>query len=230
MTANTEIRDALPDHLPVLQVTAVDVIVAFATSILSLAVLWCGTYEIVSLAEAGLLHVAVLCIPAIFLAVRRRRRGELTIPALLLIATFAGGPIGAAGTSFTAIALWLQRPTPVRLKGWYDYIAGVVVRGQLTEIHDDLSSGRLPPDPAASVPRYAPILTGASLVEQQRVLGVVGRRYHSEFRPVLRRALRNRNGLIRTQAAAIASGLALDEKTQLWSGEAMTPRNPAGRV
>jgi hypothetical protein len=77
------------------------------------------------------------------------------------------------------------------------------------------------------VPRYAPILTGTSLVDQQRVLGHLGRRYHVEFRPVLRRALRNRNGLIRTQAAAIASGLALEEKTQLWGDPSPPQMGPA---
>ena len=52
------------------------------------------------------------------------------------------------------------------------------------------------------------------------MLGVVGRRYHADFRPVLRKALRNRNGLIRAQAAAIAAGLELEEKNRLWSGQA----------
>jgi hypothetical protein len=34
---------------------------------------------------------------------------------------------------------------------------------------------------------------------------------------VLRKALRNSNGFIRAQAAAVASGLDADEKRQLWS-------------
>ena len=49
------------------------------------------------------------------------------------------------------------------------------------------------------------------------VLGVVGRRYHADFRTILRRALRNRNGFIRAQAAAVASGLSTDERSRLWS-------------
>ena len=64
---------------------------------------------------------------------------------------------------------------------WYDYIAGVVARTGATRIHDELVSGRLPRDPAAKVPRFGPILQNASIEEQQRVLGVIGRRYHARF-------------------------------------------------
>ena len=95
----------------------------------------------------------------------------------------------------------------------------------MTRIYDELISGRLPSDPAAKVPRFQPILHGASLDEQQRVLGVVGRRYHPDFRAALRNALRNRNGFIRAQAAAVASRLDIDEKNRLWSA-AKTPERP----
>ena len=116
-----------------------------------------------------------------------------------------------------ALALRRQHPSPLRLQDWYDYIAGVVARGRLSRIHEELASGRLPSDPAAEVPRFRPILHGRSIEEQQRVLGVIGRRYHPDFRPALRKALRNKDGFIRAQAAAVASRLDMAEKNQLWS-------------
>jgi hypothetical protein len=67
------------------------------------------------------------------------------------------------------------------------------------------------------VPRFRPILHGQSVDEQQRILAVMGRRYHPAFRPALRNALRNKNGFIRAQAAAVAARLDVDEKKQLWS-------------
>jgi hypothetical protein len=93
----------------------------------------------------------------------------------------------------------------------------VTARGRIAHLHDELVAGRLSADAAATVPRFTPILQGASVEDQQRVLGVIGRRYHAAFRPVLRRALRNRNGFIRAQAAAVASRLDADEKNRLWS-------------
>jgi hypothetical protein len=163
------------------------------------------------------LELAVMIIPLAFLVIRVRRRGELTVPVLLVIATAAGGPIGAAGCLLLAFALWRRQPSPARLAGWYDYIAGVVARDQATCIYDEVVTDRVPPDPTASVHRLEPVLSGTSIADQQRVLGVIGRRYHRDLRPVLKRALRHRNGLVRAQAAAIASQLDLDEKTQLWA-------------
>ena len=100
-------------------------------------------------------------------------------------------------------------------------------RGRVAHLYDELVAGRLPTDPVAKVPRFTPILQGASVEDQQRVLGVIGRRYHADFRPVLRRALRNRNGFIRAQAAAVASRLSADEKSRLWSD---APSPASGRI
>ena len=201
----------------ILKVRIIDVAIALITFVASLGALWLFINGGVAVSVALLLHFGVVFIPAGFLALRRRRDGDLTILALLLMATFAGGPIGAAGSAFAAFALWYHRPTPLRLLDWYDYIAGIVGRSHVARIYDELTSGRLPPDRAASVPRFTPILTGTSVNEQQRVLGVMGRRYHSDFRHVMRLALRNPNGLIRSQAAAIASRLDLAEKSHLWT-------------
>jgi hypothetical protein len=210
-----------------------DVLVALVTFCGSLAVLayGLGTFAAFPVFFSIFLgaHLAVLVIPAAYLLVRARNSGDRNVPMLLLITTFAAGPVGALGCAFMALALRLQRPSPARLKHWYDYIAGIVARSGLTRIYDELSSGRLPSDPAAKVPRFQPILDGASIEEQQRVLGVIGRRYHADFRPALRNALRNKNGFIRAQAAAVASRLSIDEKNRLWSaGGVHQPAKDAG--
>jgi hypothetical protein len=206
---------------PALDVGLKDVLVALVTFCGSLAVLAYGlnTFAVFPVFVPIFLgaHLTVLLIPAAYLLVRVRNNRDRNVPMLLLVTTFAAGPVGALGCAFMALGLRLQRPSPARLKHWYDYIAGIVARSGLTRIYDELSSGRLPSDPAAKVPRFQPILHGASLEEQQRVLGVIGRRYHADFRPALRNALRNKNGFIRAQAAAVASRLSIDEKNRLWS-------------
>jgi hypothetical protein len=200
-----------------LDVGRADVTIALVTFVGSLAVLVYSMSAVARFEYALLLHLAVVAGPALFWTLRARRNGELTVPVLLTVATFATGPVGALGCAGMALALWRQRPSPTRLQDWYDYIAGVVARSRMTRIYDELISGRLPRDPAAAVPRFRPILQGASVEEQQDVLGVLGRRYHPDFRAALRNALRNKNGFIRAQAAAVASRLDIDEKTRLWS-------------
>jgi len=213
---------------PRLEFGAGDVLVALLTSACSLAVLAYGLSAFASVPAFVLLHLAVLLVPATFLGIRARRNGELTVAVVLLLATFAAGPVGALGCALMALALWRQGRSPARLQDWYDYIAGVVARGRLTRIHDELISDRLLADPAAQVPRFRPILHGTSIEEQQRVLGVIGRRYHPDFRPVLRKALRNKDGFIRAQAAAVASRLDIDEKNQLWSSGSRDAGGPGG--
>jgi len=215
-TADTGVADTGLDD-PRLEVGPADVLLALLTFACSLAVLAYGLSATASVAIFLGLHLAVLIVPAIFLRIRARENRELTVPVLLLIATFAAGPVGALGCACMALALWRQGPSPTRLQDWYDYIAGVVARSRLARVHDELISGRLPSDPAAKVPRFRPILYGSSILEQQRVLGVIGRRYHVDFRPALRKALRNKDGFIRAQAAAVASRLDIDEKNRLWS-------------
>jgi hypothetical protein len=214
---------------PALAVTANDVLVALVTFGGSLGVLAYGLSAAASLWLFMLGHCIVLTLPARYLAVRVRAGGDITVPLLLLVATFATGPVGALGCAGMALGLWLRRPSPARLQHWYDYISGIVARSRLTRIYDELVSGRMPSDPTAEVPRFRPLLHGASVEEQQRVLGVIGRRYHADFRPALRNALRNKNGFIRAQAAAVASRLSIEEKNRLWSSgassddEAATP-------
>ena len=127
---------------------------------------------------------------------------------MLLVATFAAGPVGALGCAVMALALWRQTPVADAAAAIGTTISPASSpAARVTRIYDELVSGRLPSDPAAKVPRFGPILQGASVEEQQRVLGVIGRRYHADFRPALRNALRNSNGFISAQAAAVASRL-----------------------
>jgi hypothetical protein len=200
-----------------LDVGADDVAVAGLTFALSAALCGWATVAVEPFPCVLLLHLGVTAIPAGFFALRLRRAGELAMPLMLTVATFASGPIGAFGCAAVGYVLRRRRPTPERLADWYDYICGVAERDRATTLHDEISSGRLPPDPAAAVHHFAPVVSGRSIGEQQRVLGVLGRHYHGDFRPMLRRALRHRNGLVRAQAAAIASRLDRDEKTLLWS-------------
>ncbi len=204
-------------QVDVLDVRLFDALVALVTFAASLAVLAHSLRPSAQFPNCLLLHGAVLVLPAGYLAIRAWQNRDLTLPFLLLIVTAATGPIGAIGCAVMAMALWSKQPSPSRLQRWYDFISGVVERGRVAHLYDEVVAGRLASDPRAEVPRFKSILQSASIEDQQRLLGVIGRRYHAAFRPVLRRALRNRNGFIRAQAAAVASRLDAEERSRLWS-------------
>jgi len=234
MTGIDHTLSARPDQVPfdeaALEVGSRDVLVCLVFFAVSLAVLVFAMSPLASISAFIALHVASLSLPGAFFALRLHRDGELTIPALLLLTGFACGPLGGLGCAFMGLALRRRRPSPSRLRYWYEYIAGVVARDRIVRIYDELSSGRLPPDPTSEVPRFRPILHGASTEEQQRVLAVIGRRYHADFRSALRDALRNKNSFIRAQAAAVASRLEIEEKKRLWSGAAAATDDRVGPI
>ncbi|HEY7247179.1 MAG TPA: hypothetical protein VH678_25175 [Xanthobacteraceae bacterium] len=203
---------------PTIKTTFADITVplcTFAASLGGLLLVMIGPFAATS--TISVLTLATLVVPLVFLISRLRTRDELTIPVLLVATSLAAGPIGALGCAYLASRLRRCCPRPSRLRSWYAYIAGIAARDRIGQICEDLHSGRLPHDPTAEVPRFRPILHDASTDEQQRVLGVLGRRYHADFRPALRDALRNKNSFIRAQAAAVASRLDVEEKSRLWS-------------
>ena len=193
-----------------------DVVVSAVSGMISLGALVFAMSPMASFASSAAAYVASLVLPGAFLATRVHRKGALTIPVLLMVTSFACGPLGGMGCAVTALTLG-RRLTPSRLQHWYEYIAGMVARDRIAHIYEELSSGRLSSDYRSEVPRFRPLLRSGSTEEQQRVLGVIGRRYHPDFRSALRDALRNRNGFIRAQAAAVASRLDIEEKKDLWS-------------
>jgi hypothetical protein len=208
-----------------LVVTAADAAVSVLTFVLSTAVFW-SAIRGAPIGVVAALQGGVVCVPLAFLGFRNRAGGELVVPLLLLIAVAVSGPVGAAGCTAMTLVLWLRRPEPRRLQRWYDYIAGVGQRTPMEETYTELTSARLSTDFSAPVHRFDPILSGTSLVQQQRVLSVIGRNYHPDFHASLKKALRNRNILIRAQAAAIASLLAPEDKTRLWQPAAVGGEPP----
>ena len=215
---------AISTDAPALDVISQDVTISLLSFAASLALLAFAVRLATVPAFIGL-YAASLVVPGIFLVERSREKGDITIPVLLLLTTMGGGPLGGLGCAFMARSLRRRRPSPDRLQSWYAYIAGVVARDRSARIFEELSSGRLPRDPTAEIPRFRPILTGGSTEEQQRVLGAIGRRYHRDFRVALRQALRNKNGFIRAPAAAVASRLDSDEKKSMWSGASKPARD-----
>ncbi len=203
-----------------LNVTAADAAISVLTLVLSAAVFWAAIHG-VSIGMIAAMHGGVICVPLALLIERIRTSGELMIPLLLLLVVAVSGPIGAGGCTAMTLMLGLRRPDPRRLQRWYDYISGVGRRTPVEDTYVELTSKRLSTDFSAPVHRFDPILSGTSLAQQQRVLNLIGRNYHPDFHASLKKALRNRNILIRAQAAAIASLMAPQDKTRLWRPAAL---------
>ena len=123
----TEINQAIASGGPfreggeaALEVGGTDVLLALVTFTASLAVLGYGLSAFATLPIFVLLHLAVLVVPALFVRARAGSNGDVTVPVLLLVATFATGPVGAGVCRKMPMRLWRRRPRPDRLRIWYD--------------------------------------------------------------------------------------------------------------
>jgi hypothetical protein len=201
---------------PALNVGCSDLVVSLISFAAGIAVLVLAAIPLGGIAGSIALYLASLFVPGIFLAVRLGNDRDCTIPTLLMITSSVAGPLGGLGCALLSAVLWRRGPAPSRLRHWYEYIAGMVARDRSVRICEELSAGRLSLHRASPVLRFRPILHGSSTEEQQHVLSAIGRRYHADFRPVLRDALRHENAFIRAQAAAVAARLDIEEKKRIW--------------
>src|SRR4051794_32558046 len=114
----TSLSRLAPQRLdePALAVNGRDVAVSLLTAAGSLAALVFTMSPLASFPAFIVLFGASLFVPLAFLTIRLRRNAELTIPVLLLVTSFACGPLGGLGCAFMALALWRQRPAPRRLR------------------------------------------------------------------------------------------------------------------
>ena len=136
--------EALSLEQPVLAIGRADVICSLLTFALSMAVVAYAMTPVARLDLVLALYALVLLIPVARWTAQRRRNGELTLAAFLLMTTVAAGPVGALGCTFLALRLSRRQPSPDRLRHWYNYISGIVARRATGRIYEELRSGRKP--------------------------------------------------------------------------------------
>jgi hypothetical protein len=154
-------------------------------------------------------HVAVVALLAVRVLRGSRAGRDVIWPLLAAILTAAAGPLGALGAAVGAAYAGLRRPEPPHLlAAWYERIALSTEVDSVTRLCDSVATGRSldlsGPPPA----RLLAIMEGSapeSLADQQTALGLIARAFDVEYLPALNAALKNRNPVIRVQAAAVAA-------------------------
>ena len=157
-----------------------------------------------NLALLSLAHGAVLALLATRIRSARRQGQDASNSLLALIATAAIGPAGAIGAGLLGLLSGRAAPNDL-LEAWYERISLSVAVDPVTRLCDDVGVGRTidlgGPTPASF---HAVVETG-TLAERQTVLGLIARRFHADYLPVLRAALQSPEPMIRVQAAAVAA-------------------------
>lgn len=151
------------------------------------------------------LHLLAVVFTLLFVISAARRRVD-TGPALVLaVATAVTGPLGALGSVLTGWLVSLGRESPDLLKAWYKRIALSTETDPMTRLSDIVAIGRSL-DLSSPLPSsFDDVLKHGSIADQQQVLGLVARKFHPDYLPVLQMALVHEAPVVRVQAAAVAA-------------------------
>ena len=135
-----------------------------------------------------------------------RLRGEdASLPFLALLASFAVGPAGAIGAGCLDVLVRLNEGQGRLLADWYERISLATAVDPVTRHCDNVGVGRAMNLTAGSPVSFLAAIESGTLAQRQTILGIVARRFHADYLPVLQAALKSSEPLIRVQAAAVAS-------------------------
>jgi hypothetical protein len=153
------------------------------------------------------IYVATLAALLGLVVIEHQAGRDCTPPLLGLIASAAIGPPGAIGAAVLSEVLFRNPADGGLLAAWYDRISLATASDPVARLCDDVGVGRTvrSADPAPA--SYAAIIERGPLSERHAVLGLIARRFHPDYLPVLRRALLSPEPAIRVQAAAVAAHL-----------------------
>ncbi len=150
-------------------------------------------------------HLAVTAAVALLLWRPLRSGADGGVALLGVLATFATGPFGAAGTLVLPALAATNRLSEARLAGWYQRIALSAEQDDFTRTSDAIAIGRAANLAAPTPNELAHTFRGGATAGQQTALGMIARNFHPAYLPVLKIALESPEPVIRVQAAAVAA-------------------------
>jgi hypothetical protein len=232
-TAETEGASQLPQSRPPPQsrwmADVVGASLALAAESALIAAVGAGWLPLFVALAGHFVVVAVL----LFRYVRRGRAGCNGAASLLLaFVVLVAGPLGAFGG---LIIGWLSRPergSVERLSAWYDRISFSTELSATTRRSDRILTGRVANLDAAMPQSFLGVLQSGSVRDKQTILGLIARRFHPDYLPVLNMALVSEEPVIRVQAAAVAAKIRmrLAERTEAALAAAADPTQPLDAV
>jgi tetratricopeptide (TPR) repeat protein len=160
------------------------------------------------------LHCAVIVLLGFFLYISYKQKDDLRYPLLLLLAAFGMGPLGVAGMFIFMLLRPLFSLAAAPFSKWFRDLFpehGNIFINVFQRIRagwDDYSK------PSEIIPFYD-FFNYGSLMQKQAVLDQVVEHYKPEYSPILRKALKDPQNVIRIQAAAIQAKIDHDFEVRL---------------
>ncbi len=101
------------------------------------------------------------------------------------------------------------------LKEWYERLASAGRPAPATQLHDRITSGRVPRLETPAPLNFMYVIERGNLDERQKALGLIARNFHPDYTPVLEAALKSPEPVVRVQAAAVVAHVKANLKTRI---------------
>ena len=203
------------------------ILVALLALVLELSIAAAAYAFALGVLSIGSLHFAVVLLLALWVYQLARHNRDTSDAVLLLLTTLAVGPLGTLGTIFSAVVSARSKPDAQLLKSWYERISLSSNIDPVSRHCDTVAVGRTMDLQGPAPASFSEVLKYGSLRERQNALGLIARRFHPDYIPALKVALKSDLPVIRVQAAAVAAHVRVDLRNRLQSllGEAEKMQN-----
>ena len=187
------------------------------------AVLYIGLSSDDALPVTLALHAVLVAGVAIFLFTGRERGSDLSLSAIILLLVIVAGPAGAAVALAAALFYSNSGANPEAagsapngiLEDWYERLASAGRPAHATQIHDRITSGRVPRLNTPAPLNFLHVIEHGTLDERQKALGLIARQFHPDYTRVLEAALKSQEPVVRVQAAAVVAHVKANLKTRI---------------
>ena len=158
-----------------------------------------------SMVSAVSVHAVVMLIVACLLFWNRQPSEDRTISATIWIVIAVAGPAGAIASLAMLPFIGRTGAGPEVLKAWYARLAGAGHSDPATHMYGSVLAGRVVRLDDTMTADFAEVISSGTLAERQAALGLMARKFHTDYAPALEMALRSPEPVVRVQAAAVVA-------------------------
>lgn len=162
-----------------------------------------------------LMHAVITALMAAILFSAKRQSSHSSIAIVALATVAVAGPAGAVAAVLAWPFLGTGEGDAKAIDDWYERLAAAGRAGPPEELNARLVSGRVQDLDAPAPENFERIIEEGTLEQKQRALGLMARRFHPEYTPVLQAALRSREPVVRVQASAVVARVRDDLKLRI---------------
>jgi hypothetical protein len=160
-------------------------------------------------------HLAVVMLVAAILLRRPQDNRDSTVAEIIFLVILVAGPAGAAAALAALAFVDHAGAGPAVLESWYARLSRASHADAPHEFTDRIKAGRVLPLTSMPPVDFEHVIAEGSLAERQAALGLMARKFHTDFAPALEAALRSEEPVVRVQAAAVVARVRADLKVRI---------------